>query len=744
MIRRSLKNLLEDKILKIFKILFLLPVLLFVHTSSLFSQEIVEGQLFEYLEWSIENETYEGNPFDLVADVVFIHNTTQKVKTSQMFYDGNNIWKFRFTGTRIGEWQYYTISEDSQLDSLNGIIRINENSDKSRYGFLTNIGNKYVIQTSDTTVKGFLFNVYMNLNNHNYSFRNGTAEDFIQYADEAIANGATVLFSDVIANSWFNFPTLAYSEGVSNNPDLKTFERLELLISTARAKGIIVHLWAWGDEERKQTAMGIGGGINQGVDKRLQRYICARLGALPGWSMGYGFDLHEWVTKQEVQEWAKFLNSHLGWPHLLSARGINLDENNFINSYDGAGRETAELHTTEYGPVNFEEVWVDMNSDIDSPHLYEERHTYLRPNFNLDMEGTRRLMWWQAVSGGMGGWYGFYDCINHPNLGPCLDPNYNNIYPQPDQLVTHNTFWLKKNRFLINSQTNNNLSNGYTLSTKDSENIIIYKEDTDSIIFNSEIDLSDQSIVAIDTKLEYNEINISQDISQNNWKAPYTSDWAIAVGEFENKEYLIQQDTIVISDSADIGDSSAVNSITIINFKGVQSFSKTKISWFTISEINLNRLELEKSNNEINWETIISYQTLNNSTNLKKYNFLENLTNTNSSYYYRLKSTFNNNEINYSDIIEGQKSINEIELLQSYPNPSNGQVNIEFSLPKDIIVNLAIYNSIGEKVKTIYTKTLKAGYHKAIISTDNLSSGVYIYALRAGYFFKQSKIILLK
>jgi len=44
-------------------------------------------------------------------------------------------------------------------------------------------------------------------------------------------------------------------------------------------------LWAWGDEQRRMTPKRWG--INGKVDRRLQRYICARLGPLPGWSIAF-------------------------------------------------------------------------------------------------------------------------------------------------------------------------------------------------------------------------------------------------------------------------------------------------------------------------------------------------------------------------------------------------------------------------------------------------------------------------
>ena len=57
----------------------------------------------------------------------------------------------------------------------------------------------------------------------------------------------------------------------------------------------------------------------------------------------------------------------------------------------GFGRKN-EITTTNNGPKNYQEVLKDLKSDTSQPHLYEERHTYLRDDFDLDMNGYRRLV----------------------------------------------------------------------------------------------------------------------------------------------------------------------------------------------------------------------------------------------------------------------------------------------------------------------------------------------------------------
>lgn len=42
--------------------------------------------------------------------------------------------------------------------------------------------------------------------------------------------------------------------------------------------------------------------------------------------MGYGFDLGEWANEQDVDEWSQYMHEHMGWRHLLSARGRSHNE----------------------------------------------------------------------------------------------------------------------------------------------------------------------------------------------------------------------------------------------------------------------------------------------------------------------------------------------------------------------------------------------------------------------------------
>lgn len=475
-----------------------------------------------HIEWSLNNSSYSGNPFDVVASVTFSHAGSGAAHATEMFYAGDDTWKFRFTGTRSGPWHFVTSSEDPELDGHTGTVTVTPNGDRNVRGFLTHVGNKFAIPHANAEdLHGYLFEVYMNqhiLYTNFEAFADPALLDTV--LEDARQNGFEIVFAH-INNNWLKLGTLRHDEHNSVNPDLATFEILDRIITETHARGMRWHFWAWGDEARKWTPIGLPGGINGEVDRRLQRYIAARLGPLPGWSMGYGFDLIEWTTPEGRNGWADYLHQQMGWDHLLCTRGYHLNgKRNNMTSYSGFGGN--DLTTTRGGPANFEEVCQHIDADPERPSFYEERHSYKREGFQLDMTGTRRLRWWQAMAGGLGGFYGFYQTSEHP-------------YPNPEQLRTAHRFW--KNRFALDLNRADALSDAHVLASSDHTRFVLYKEDTEAIQVDLAAMPGKQRAVAVDGAAEYKEIDLGELApGKHVIKLPHASDWAVAIGDFSRRK----------------------------------------------------------------------------------------------------------------------------------------------------------------------------------------------------------------
>ncbi len=91
----------------------------------------------------------------------------------------------------------------------------------------------------------------------------------------------------------------------------------------------------------------------------------------------------------------------------------------------------------------------------------------------------------------------------------------------------------------------------------------------------------------------------------------------------------------------------------------------------------------------------------------------------------------------------------EFRLYQNYPNPFNNSTEIRFSLARLSHIDLAVYDLLGRKVKTIACGDFAAGeYLVTWDGSDNdgnqVTSGVYFYVLRDGDESVSRKMVLLK
>lgn len=72
-------------------------------------------------------------------------------------------------------------------------------------------------------------------------------------------------------------------------------------------------------------------------------------------------------------------------------------------------------------------------------------------------------------------------------------------------------------------------------------------------------------------------------------------------------------------------------------------------------------------------------------------------------------------------------------LDQNYPNPvslsQGGRTSMLFELPRRASVSLALYNTLGQKVRTLFEGTHEAGRHTFAVSLDGLPAGMYLYRL---------------
>ncbi len=99
-----------------------------------------------------------------------------------------------------------------------------------------------------------------------------------------------------------------------------------------------------------------------------------------------------------------------------------------------------------------------------------------------------------------------------------------------------------------------------------------------------------------------------------------------------------------------------------------------------------------------------------------------------------------------TDIEEISSTIPEsFSLSQNYPNPFNPTTSIEFSITELSNVSLDIYTITGELVGSLISgQEFSQGSYKVSFDASQLSSGIYLYTLKAGNNISTKKMTLLK
>ncbi|MBK7632738.1 MAG: T9SS type A sorting domain-containing protein [Ignavibacteriales bacterium] len=114
----------------------------------------------------------------------------------------------------------------------------------------------------------------------------------------------------------------------------------------------------------------------------------------------------------------------------------------------------------------------------------------------------------------------------------------------------------------------------------------------------------------------------------------------------------------------------------------------------------------------------------------------------------------NINSANVRNILNGAMKVSfsgsvetiptEFALLQNYPNPFNPSTTISYNLPKQAMVEISVFNALGEKVATLVNELKEAGRYNVELNAAGYSSGIYFYQIKANDFVSVKKMILMK
>jgi len=192
--------------------------------------------------------------------------------------------------------------------------------------------------------------------------------------------------------------------------------------------------------------------------------------------------------------------------------------------------------------------------------------------------------------------------------------------------------------------------------------------------------------------------------------------------------------------------------VELVSFSASTNGNNVSLNWSTATETNNSGFSIERkqvfsqqstvSNKE--WFELAFVNGNGTTTKTQSYSFNDNNL-TSGKYLYRLKQIDFDGTFEYSNEVEVIINVpDKFELSQNYPNPFNPSTKIKYQIATSNIVNLKIYDVLGNEVASLVNEVQPAGNYELTFDASLLSSGTYFYKLQAGSLVETKKMLLLK
>jgi len=199
----------------------------------------------------------------------------------------------------------------------------------------------------------------------------------------------------------------------------------------------------------------------------------------------------------------------------------------------------------------------------------------------------------------------------------------------------------------------------------------------------------------------------------------------------------------------DVMAGSGVVPVELVSFAVNAVNNSVDLSWATATETNNYGFEIERKAVDGDYTKVAFINGNGTSTASHSYSFRDEGLAI-GKYTYRLKQLDFDGRYAYSQAIEVDVvTPAEYSLGQNYPNPFNPATTISFALKTNAKVTLRLFDALGKEVKTLVDGNMAGGQHRFDVTTEGLSSGVYIYTLEASgidgsKFSATKKMMLMK
>lgn len=302
-------------------------------------------ELYHWVDFPLEApQAAEGiAKWDVEGSCVWTHESGAVRRTSLVWYSGSeDTYVYRFGASLPGRWTGTTQSPIAALDGLELNVNVVPSSNPNRIGWSGQLSDEPTAWAHQKGAAGRLVKctpILIMLPDVGHWHDDPAA--MRAYIAEFHGNhGFNGGHFSTIGRSWFEIGSTSHLRTAPPTPDVRTFAVLESVASEWSERGGWLHVWMWGKGGSGDFSH-LPGGYSGQHSRRINRYLAARLGPVPGWSMGIGWDVEFWADQTKIKWWLDDLVPQLGgWHHWMGAR--------YSDSDIGQGRDPEPANKGEY------------------------------------------------------------------------------------------------------------------------------------------------------------------------------------------------------------------------------------------------------------------------------------------------------------------------------------------------------------------------------------------------------------
>ncbi|MBL0272733.1 MAG: T9SS type A sorting domain-containing protein [Chitinophagaceae bacterium] len=190
---------------------------------------------------------------------------------------------------------------------------------------------------------------------------------------------------------------------------------------------------------------------------------------------------------------------------------------------------------------------------------------------------------------------------------------------------------------------------------------------------------------------------------------------------------LVQSQTGLQDLASNVWPTQSTLPVKLGTFNVTKQGNNAVIDWTTLTEINSDYFEIERSKDGINFVSAGTKQAAGNSAAAVNYQFIDPITINSGILYYRLKSVDLDGKSTYSKIVTLRLSASIVKNFNVYPNPFSSDLKVELKSTKETTITIRISNAAGQLVVS-RKAVLQTGENTVVLSSElsTLKSGMYM------------------